>query len=113
MIDELRINPELLVKAKEIFSTIGQYRPEHSLSFVLSPEGADAVSDTLKIVEWGIGGNKSKLKATALEVLGEINGVPSGAPVNINLTEYELKSMDEVVTAIEKAIENHRDGVLF
>ena len=112
MNDEIIINPDLLENAREIFSTLAQQRPEHSVSFVLSNEGFRAVEDTIKVVEWGIGGNKSKLKSTALEILAWISSVPNGAPVNVNLTEYELKSMGEVVEAIEKAVENHQEGVL-
>jgi len=112
MPDEMRINPELLGLAKEIFTTIAEQRPEHSISFMLSNEGAEAVSDTIKIVGWGIGGNKPKLKSTALEVLDEMSQVPAGGPVNINLIEYEMKAMEEVVAAIDKAIDGHVDGVL-
>jgi hypothetical protein len=112
MTDEIRINPELFSKAKEIFGTLALQRPEHSLSFVLSSEGAEAVFDTIKIVEWGIGGNKPKLKATALEVLGNIGAVDAGSPINVNLTEYEIKAMGEVVEAIDKAESNHQDGML-
>ena len=112
MSDENMINPELLPKAAEIISILAQQRPEKSLSFVLSAEGADAVSDMIKIVAWGIGGNKPKIKATAFEVLGSINEVPSGAPVNVNLTEHEIKAMQEVLAAVEKAHERHQEGVL-
>ncbi|MFN2146292.1 MAG: hypothetical protein ACK2T7_13140 [Anaerolineales bacterium] len=112
MSETMSINPGILELAKEIFGTLAEQRPEQSLSFVLSDDGEEAVSDAVKIVEWGIGGNKSKLKATALEVLEEMDQVPAGAPININLTEYELKAMEEVVAAVEKAIDNHQDGVL-
>ncbi len=112
MTNMMKINPGILDLAKEIFGTLAEQRPEQSLSFVLSDEGGVAVSDAVKIVEWGIGGNKSKLKATALEVLEEMGQVPAGAPININLTEYELKAMEEVVAAIEKAIDSHQNGIL-
>jgi len=110
--DEIKINPELLEKAREIFETISVQRSEHSFSFVLTEEGHQALADTIKVVEWGIGGNKPKLKETALEHLIEIQNVPHGNPVNINMTEYELKSMSEVVEAIDKALDSHEDGVL-
>jgi hypothetical protein len=35
-----------------------------------------------------------------------------GDPVNVNFTEYEIKAMGEVVSVIEKALEQHEDGVL-
>lgn len=112
MSEDVKINPEILHDAREIFMVLAQQRPEHSLSFVLSAEGSEAINDTFKIVEWGIGGNKSKIKATALELLDMISEVPSGTPVNVNLTEYELKAMWEVVAAIDKAEENHINGLL-
>ena len=59
---DVLINPARLEVAEEIFRTIADLRPERSLSFTLSQEGAEAVQDALMIVEWGIGGNKPKLK---------------------------------------------------
>ena len=112
MTNEIKINPEIFDSAKEIFSTLADQRPEHSLSFVLSKEGTEAVLDSIKIVEWGIGGNKPKLKEAALEVLGDISAIDAGSPINVNLTEYELKAMGEVVMAIEKAESDHQDGIL-
>ena len=110
--DEIRIDPDLLKTAREIFSTISEQRPEHSFSFVLTEEGYKALNDAVKVVEWGIGGNKPKLKETALEHLSAFQSVSQGNPVNINMSEYELKSMGEVVEAIDKALESHADGLL-
>jgi hypothetical protein len=106
------INPDLLSVAKEVFSTLSEQRAEHSFSFLLTEDGFNSISDTIKVVEWGIGGNKSKLKATALEILEEFATVDQGVPINVNLTEYELKSMEEVALALEKAEESHQDGEL-
>ncbi len=110
--DEIKINPKLLETAREVFVTISEQRPEHSFSFVLTEEGYHALEDAIKVVEWGIGGNKPKLKETALEQLAEFMNIAQGNPVNINMTEYELKSMGEVVEAIDKALDSHEDGVL-
>lgn len=109
---DVMINPERLELAEEIFKTLADLRPEKSLSFTLAVEGAEAVEDALLIVEWGIGGNKPKLKEAALEVVSAINEVPHGQPVNVNLTEYEIKAMGEVVEAVNKAGESHKEGVL-
>ena len=109
---DVTINPERLELAEEIFQTLAELRPEKSLSFTLSAEGAEAVQDALLTTEWGIGGNKPKLKEAALEVLGAINEVPQGQPVNVNLTEYEIKAMGEVVDAVKKAADSHQEGVL-
>ena len=110
--DTVKIDPELLSVSKEVFSTLSEQRAEHSFSFLLTADGFNSIPDTIKVVEWGIGGNKSKLKATALEILNEIAAVDQGMPINVNLTEYELKSMEEVALALEKAIEAHKDGEL-
>lgn len=110
--DKVKIDPDLLIVAKEVFSTLSEQRAEHSFSFLLTEDGFNSIPDTIKVVEWGIGGNKSKLKATALEILDEIVAVDQGVPINVNLTEYELKSMEEVALALEKAMEEHNEGEL-
>jgi hypothetical protein len=38
--------------------------------------------------------------------------VSVGEPVNINFTEYEIKSMGEVLEVLTKALEVHEDGTL-
>ena len=45
-------------------------------------------------------------------MLGAINDVPQGQPVNVNLTEYEVKAMGEVVDAVKKASELNKEGIL-
>jgi hypothetical protein len=107
-----KINPELLEISKTIFSALSEQRPEQSFSFTLTQEGVEAIADVGKVVEWGIGGNKSKLKETAQEAIAEFERHSIGEPVNVNFTEYELKAMAEVVAAVEKAIDSHEDGVL-
>ena len=64
------------------------------------------------MAEWGIGGNKPKLKQTALEILSEIGKAEPGEPVNVNFTEYEVKSMGEVLSVVEKALDEHEEGVI-
>lgn len=110
--NKIKIEPELLGVAIDIFQTISEQRAEHSFSFTLTEDGYRAIPETIRVVGWGIGDNKPKLKATALEYLVEIEAVEQGMPVNINLTEYELKSMGEVVVALQKAHDSHKDGEL-
>ena len=109
---QVRIDIEAVELAKQIMDQLSQVRPEHSLSFVLNEEGSAAIEESIKIAEWGIGGNKPKLKATALEILNEIAEVSAGEPVNINFTEYEIKSMGEVLEVLTKALDVHEDGIL-
>jgi hypothetical protein len=114
MIDkkEVQINPEVVGVAQQIMEHLAQVRPEHSLSFVLNAEGVSAIDESIKIAEWGIGGNKPKLKATALEILNSISEAEPGDPVNVNFTEYEVKAMEEVLDVLGKALETHEDGLL-
>ena len=109
---KVQIEVESVELAKQIMDQLSQVRPEQSLSFVLNDDGVAAIGESIKIAEWGIGGNKPKLKATALEILNSINEVAAGEPVNINLTEYEVKSMEEVLEVLTKALEVHEEGVL-
>lgn len=110
--DEIRIDPDITEVAQTIFTELANLKPETSLSFTLSEQGADAISQAITLAEWGIGGNKPKLKETALENLNAIDQIPSGEPVNVNFTKYEVKAMGEVLSVIEKALETHDEGVL-
>ncbi len=112
MAKTITIDPHLVTVAQDMFSEIIQVRPEHSLSFRLTEEGVGAVNEALKLAEWGIGGNKPKLKATAIEYLEPMSELKSGDPVNLNFTEYEIKAMQEVLAVIEKALEEHEEGEL-
>ena len=110
--DEIQINTEIVEIAQDIMEQLVTIRPEHSFSFVLNDEGSQAIEESIKIADWGIGGNKAKLKATALEILDSINEIPAGEPVNVNFTEYEVKSLSEVYDALGKALDKHEDGIL-
>jgi hypothetical protein len=110
--DVLSINVAILEKGLEIFDVLSGLTPEKSLSFVLTDEGAEAVQLAIPLTEWGIGGNKPKLKETALECLAQINEAEAGDPVNVNFTEYEVKSMGEILAVFQKALEEQEDGIL-
>lgn len=64
------------------------------------------------MADWGIGGNKPKLKEAALECLAHMGEAEAGEPVNVNFTEYELKSMAEVLSVIDRALERQEEGIL-
>jgi len=110
--NQVMIDPQSVELAQTIVEQLSQVRPEHSFSFMLNAEGLAAIGESIKISEWGIGGNKPKLKATALEILNAIAQVSPGDPVNINLTEYEVKSLGEVLEVLGKALEVHEEGEL-
>jgi hypothetical protein len=96
----------------EIFTVFSELPPEKSLSFVLTEEGVEAIQLAPTLVDWGIGGNKPKLKQTALECLSLMQDAEAGVPVNVNFTEYEIKAMGEVLGVFEKALEKQEDGLL-
>ena len=110
--ETVNIDIEIVELAKQIMDQLSQVRPEHSMSFVLNEDGKAAIGESIKIAEWGIGGNKPKLKATALEILNAIDEVSVGEPVNINFTDYEIKSIAEVLEVLNKALEVQEDGNL-
>ncbi|MCB2179866.1 hypothetical protein KQH54_01950 [bacterium] len=110
--EEIKIDPIITEIAQNIFTELANLKPETSLSFTLNEQGSNAISQAIALAEWGIGGNKPKLKEAALENLNAIDEIPPGEPVNVNFTKYEVKAMAEVLSVIEKALETHTDGVL-
>jgi hypothetical protein len=112
MTKQLEINKETLSIGLEIVQCLSDLKPLSSLSFTLSNEGVDAVNEVLALVEWGIGKNAYKLKEAATEVFTDILEHPDGTPVNVNLTEYEIKAMEKVTDLIEKSLDKHTNGVL-
>jgi hypothetical protein len=110
--NRIEINVVDLGTAVEIIENLAGLKPLTSFSFSLNEEGVSAVNEVLRLVEWGIGKNKPKLKEAALEVLLPLVEPESGTPLNVNLNEYEVKSMEEVLALIERALDKHKDGVL-
>lgn len=111
-VDRIEIKKEDLQTAQEIIGAFTNLKPLTSFSFTLNDEGLTALKETLRLIEWGIGKNKLKLKEAALEVLSPLSDDDQGAPININLTEYEIKAMEEVSVLIERAISKHKDGMV-
>lgn len=110
--DQLEITLKDLQTAGEIIETIANIKPLTSLSFTLNSDGITALKETLKLIEWGIGNNKPKLKEAALAVLSPLVDIDKGLPMNVNLSEYEIKAMTEVLALIERSITNYKDGVV-
>jgi hypothetical protein len=108
----LTINVPIVEKAKEIISVLSEMRHDKSMSFALTEEGFEAIREAEKLAEWGIGGNKPKLKEAAFVCLEMIGSGEPGIPVNVNFTEYELKAIGEVLAVIERALERQEEGVL-
>jgi hypothetical protein len=110
--DRIEIKIEDLQTAQEIIGTFVNLKPLTSFSFTLNGQGLTAVKETLRLIEWGIGKNKPKLREAALDVLSPLVDDDQGVPINLNLTEYEIKAMEEVSVLIERAISKHKDGVV-
>ena len=110
--DRIEINNKDLQTAQDIVGAITNIKPLTSLSFTLNAEGVTAINETLRLVEWGIGKNKPKLKETALDVLSPLGEADQGMPLNVNLTEYEIKALEEVLALIERSISKHKDGAV-
>jgi molecular chaperone DnaK (HSP70) len=110
--NKIEINVESIQTAQEIIEAFTGLKPLSSFSFTLSMDGQDAVNEVLRLVEWGIGKNKSKLKDAALGVISPLAESVPGLPNNVNLTEFEIKSMEEVLSLIERTLSKHKDGVV-
>jgi hypothetical protein len=112
MAKQFEINEESLSIGLEIVQCLTEIKPLTSLSFTLSKEGVVAVNEVLELSEWGIGKNAHKLKESAFKVFNGILEHPSGAPINVNLTEFEINAMNKVLSLIEKSLNEHKNGVL-
>jgi hypothetical protein len=110
--DRLEIDIEDIQTAQEIVGNIANLKPLTSLSFTLSAEGSSAVKEILRLIEWGIGKNKPKLKQAALDVFSPLLDSDPGVPNNINLTEFEIKATEEVLAVIERALSKYKDGMV-
>jgi len=110
--NQIEINIESIQIAQEIIETFTRLKPLSSFSFTLNPDGLAAVNEVLRLIHWGIGKNKPKLKDAALDVLAPLVESEPGMPNNVNLTEFEIKSMEEVLALIERALSKHKDGVV-
>ncbi len=112
MASELIIDEEDLAYGLEIIQQISAFRPYSSYSFQLSPKGFSAVSEVRELVEWGMGKNMHKMKEAALEILDSVLAYSPEERVNMNLTEYECKSIEAVAGLIERSLDKQKDGVL-
>jgi hypothetical protein len=63
------------------------------------------------VVDWGMGKNMAKMKDAALTNIDLLLTSP-GERVNINLTEYECKSIGAVASLVERSLDKEKDGLL-
>ena len=108
----LQVNKDYIKFGLGIIKEISEFRPYSSISFRLSEEIIDAVSETRKLAKWGMGKNRSKMKRTVSKILGGIEAGSPGEPVNLNLTEYEHKSIKALQKLIRSSLNNNKDGIV-
>ena len=60
-----------------------------------------------------MGKNKHKMKQAVLEILESVAACSSGDPVNLNLTNYEHKSVKALVKIIERSLKIQKNGILY
>jgi hypothetical protein len=108
----LEIDVKNLGYGLEIIQQITDFKPYSSHSFQLSPKGFDAVGEVKQLAEWGMGNNMYKMKEAALEILESILACSPEEWVNMNLTDYESKSLGAVEKLIERSLKKQEDGIL-
>ncbi len=109
--NQLAVDVDLLEQGKEVVAVLAGLKPESSMSFSLDDAGLAALTEVFKVAGWGMGNNMRKLREAAVDILTPFVSEVAGIPLNANLTEYELKAMNEVITVVERAVKNQRDGI--
>jgi hypothetical protein len=105
-IDGTRLNTGLAV-----MQGISEFQPYSSISFLATDQILGAVVEVGKLVDWGMAKNMQKMKSAALEIIEIITESMAGDPVNLNLDDYQLKSISAVVDLIERTLDEGKDGV--
>ncbi len=111
MTKSIEVNKKDLEYGLGVIQEISSFRPYSSISFQLSEKVISAVSETKQLAKWGMGKNRSKMKRTVSKILGSITNCSPGDPVNLNLTEYEHKSIMALENVLRRALDNNKDGV--
>ncbi len=111
MAKDLQVDGAVLNTGLKVMQGIAGFQPYSSISFLATENIVNAVEEASELVDWGMAKNMHKMKETALDIMDHITGVEPGEPVNLNLDEYELKSISAVAELIEKTLEDNKDGV--
>jgi hypothetical protein len=111
MAKNIQIDGTALTTGLRVVQEITGFQPFSSISFLATENILDAVEETSKLVNWGMAKNKHKMKAAALEIMDHITEAEPGEPVNLNLDEYQLESMEAAADLIERALDDKKDGV--
>lgn len=108
----IEINESKLRYGFGIIKEISTFRPHSSISFQSSEQIREAFAEIKQLAKWGMGKNRSKMKQTVSKIIGSIEAQSPGDPVNLNLTEYEHKSIKALLKLIRRSLNNDKDGVI-
>ena len=111
MTKEFKVDGTVLNTGLEVMQGIAGFQPYSSISFQVTEKILNAITEAGKLVDWGMAKNKHKMKETALDILDDIQEAQPGEPVNLNLDDYELKSIAAAADLIERTLEDQKDGV--
>jgi hypothetical protein len=109
--NNLQVDETLIQTGLSIFNQMSNFQPYSSISFIMTDQIHSAIQEASRLTDWGMAKNKTKMKATALEIMDQMLTVSPGDPVNLNLDEYQLKSLAEVGSLHDAALENKKDGL--
>ena len=111
MTKELEVDGSVLTTSLKLMQGIAGFQPYSSISFLATENILEAVEEASELVDWGMAKNMHKMKATALDIMEFITESDPGEPVNLNLDEYELKSVAAAAELIERTLDEKKDGV--
>ena len=108
---QLQVDEALIKTGLGVINELADFQPYSSISFMMTDQIFSALQEGRRLADWGMAKNKPKMKEAALDIIDEVLLVSPGNPVNLNLDEYQLKSLGEVVSLFSAALENKKDGL--
>jgi len=87
---------------REIASSLAGLRAEHSFSFILNEEGHVALKELIDLSDDKIPKNMTRIKESIDEVFGSLSDKEPGTPLNVNLSEDDIKAMEKVLELVDR-----------
>lgn len=113
MATTLQVERAKIEIGQRIIQEISQFQPFSSISFFATDEILQTLEEVRLLVNWGMAKNKPKMKAASLDILDIILNTLPGDPVNLNLDEYEHKSVAETAALLKRSLKVKIDGLKF